>query len=53
MVLTADPGIPGSIPGAISFSEKLWVWNGELLKWESSGSGSRKIEINVRGNPLH
>jgi hypothetical protein len=27
-VLTTDPEVPGSIPGATRFSEKWWVWNG-------------------------
>jgi hypothetical protein len=26
--LTADPEVPGSIPGAPRFSEQQWVWNG-------------------------
>jgi hypothetical protein len=26
--LAADPEILASIPGATSFSEKYWVWNG-------------------------
>jgi hypothetical protein len=26
--LATDPEAPGSIPGATSFSEKQWVWNG-------------------------
>jgi hypothetical protein len=44
---------PGSIPGATTFSEKLWVWNGglvntieELLGGESSGSA---LEIREYG----
>jgi hypothetical protein len=26
--LATDPEVPGPIPGATRFSEKLWVWNG-------------------------
>jgi hypothetical protein len=26
--LAANPEVPGSIPNAIRFSEKQWVWNG-------------------------
>jgi hypothetical protein len=48
---------PGSIPGAISFSEKQWVWNGvhsvvstieELLGRNSSGSGLESREYGRR-----
>jgi hypothetical protein len=27
-LLAIDPEVPGSIPGATTFSEKQWVWNG-------------------------
>jgi hypothetical protein len=26
--MATDPEVPGSIPGATRFPEKLWVWNG-------------------------
>jgi hypothetical protein len=46
--LSTDPEVPGSIPGAIRFSEKQWDWNGgplslvriiEELFQGNSGSG--------------
>jgi hypothetical protein len=48
---------PGSIPGAIRFSEKWWVWNGiysaswvwlrSYLNGKSSGIGSRNPRLTV------
>jgi hypothetical protein len=50
---------PGSIPGAIRFYEKYWVWNGdplslvrineELLDWKSSGAWSRTSRLTAVG----
>jgi hypothetical protein len=47
--LAADPEVPGSVPGAASFSEYQWVWNGvhsalvrineDLFERKSSGYG--------------
>jgi hypothetical protein len=59
--MVTETEVPGSIPGASSFSEKQRVWNGvQSASWGQLRSylegkvaaPVKKTEINFRGNPL-
>jgi hypothetical protein len=59
--LATDPEVSGSIPGAVRFSEKQWVWNGvhsalwgQLRSYleEIVAAPVKNTETNDRGDPL-
>jgi hypothetical protein len=60
-LLATDPEVPGLIPGASSFSEKQWVWNGvHSASWgqlrsylgEIVAAPVKKTETNGRGGSV-